>query len=176
MRGSLALPLVLALWLSPASAKQPRCTLRLHCEANPHDGNLFATQLVSKFTGRPVVIEKTATITESDVVAFYPIAAGDGSFGALFQLDDHGRLALDMLSVERRGSNLFVFVNGRPITELQIDRRISDGKIYVPSGLTSGDIAAMQKQWRLIGEKRSKSQIPGSKEIPGSKSQPGRAF
>jgi hypothetical protein len=154
MRRSFAAVLLVILCAPAALAKQPRCTLRLHCEANAHDSDVFSTQLVSKFTGKPVVIEKTATFSEFDVAAFYPVPANDGTFGALFQLDDHGRLALDTLSVERRGSNLFVFVNGRPITELQIDRRISDGKVYLPSGLTSADIALMRKQWRVIGQRK----------------------
>lgn len=154
MRRALAVFLLATLGISAALAKQPRCTFRLHCEANAHDSDVFATQFVSKFTGKPVVMEKTATITEFDVAAFYPVQASDGSFGALFQLDDHGRLALDTLSVEHRGAELFVFINGRPITELQIDRRISDGKVYVPSGLTSADIALMKKQWRVIGQRK----------------------
>ena len=63
-----------------------------------------------------------------------------------------GRVVLDTLSVERRGGFLFVFINGRMITELQIDKRVSDGKIYVPSGLTAADIELMKKQWRLPGQ------------------------
>jgi hypothetical protein len=74
----------------------------------------------------------------------------------LLQLDDHGRTVLDTLSVERRGSYLFVFLNGRPVTELQVDRRVSDGKIYLPSGLTAADIKSMDKDWKLIGGRKKK--------------------
>ena len=73
----------------------------------------------------------------------YP--AQDGTYGALIQLDEHGRGMLDTLSIERRGSFLFVFINGRFITNLQIDKRVSDGKIYIPSGLTAPDIDLMKK-------------------------------
>jgi hypothetical protein len=72
----------------------------------------------------------------------------------LFQLDEHGRTVLDTLSVEHRGGLLFVFINGRMITELQIDKRVSDGKIYIPSGLTAADVGLMKKQWRLLGERK----------------------
>ena len=95
-------------------------------------------------------------LSENDVVAFYPYQASDGSFGVLFQLDEHGRLALDALSIERRGTLLFVLINGRPITELEIDRRVSDGRIYIASGLTKADIDLMKKDWRLIGEKKKR--------------------
>ena len=87
-------------------------------------------------------------------MAFYPYPAANGTYGALFQLDEHGRVALDALSIERRGSLLFVFVNGRPITELEIDKRVSDGKIYIPSGLSSADIELMKKDWRKIGQRK----------------------
>jgi hypothetical protein len=74
----------------------------------------------------------------------------------LLQLDDHGRLALDTLSVERRGGTLLIFVNGRIITELLVDRRVSDGQIFIASGLTAADIASMQKTWRNIDAKKRK--------------------
>ena len=69
-------------------------------------------------------------------------------------MNDHGRLTLDSLSVERRGTFLFIFVNGRPLTELQIDRRVSDGKIYIASGLTSNEIELMKKDWPLLNERK----------------------
>jgi hypothetical protein len=91
-------------------------------------------------------------ISERDVIAFSPYPTANGTYGALFQLDEHGRVVLDTLSVERRGSLLFVFINGRPITELAIDKRVSDGKIYIASGLTAADINLMKKDWRLLGQ------------------------
>ena len=103
---------------------------------------------------KDVAIQKLAWITEYDVMAFSPYPAQDGTFGALFQLDEHGSVVLDTLSVERRGGFLFVFINGRMITELQIDKRVSDGKIYIPSGLTAADVELMKKQWRLLGQRK----------------------
>ena len=100
------------------------------------------------------MIEKTPTLSERDVVAFRPYPAQNGSYGVLLQFDDHGKIALDALSIERRGGFLFVFVNGRAITELQVDRRVADGQIYLPSGLSPADIELMRKDWRLIGEKK----------------------
>ena len=108
----------------------------------------------AKISGREITIERTPRISEQDVVAFYPYASADKSYGALIQLDEHGRIALDSLSIERRGMLLFVFINGRSITELEIDKRVSDGKIYIASGLTAADIALMKKDWRLIGRRK----------------------
>jgi hypothetical protein len=105
-------------------------------------------------SGKNIYIQKTPWITEHDVMAFSLYPAPDGTFAALFQLDEHGRVVLDTLSVERRGGFLFVFINGRMITGLQIDKRVSDGKIYVPSGLTAADVELMKKQWRLLGQRK----------------------
>lgn len=125
--------LILALFAVSVAGKDRHCIFRVHAEANSND---------------------TATLSERDVVAFYPYPAGDRNYGALFQLDEHGRLALDALSIDRRGSLLFVLINGRPVTELQIDRRVSDGRIYIESGLTKADIELMKKDWRLIGRRK----------------------
>ena len=148
--GAFAFCLLVA--LSTGSAKQRHCMLRVHAQANQQDTAVFATSVRAQVSGKDVAIEKMPRISEQDVIAFYPYAAANGSYGALFQLDEHGRVALDALSIERRGSFLFVFINGRPITELEIDRRVSDGRIYIPSGLSGADIELMKKDWRLIGQ------------------------
>ena len=150
--GVLALCLTVALTL--AMARQRHCTFRVHAQANPRDTDVFSMSARARSSGKDVAIQKLPWITEHDVVAFAPYPAQDGTYGALFQLDEHGRVVLDMLSVERRGGFLFVLINGRLITELQIDKRVSDGKIYIPSGLTAADVQLMKKEWRLIGQQK----------------------
>ena len=144
----------LAFALIDAAAKERHCTFRVHAQANPQDTDVFSIPAHTTASGKDVAIEKLPWITEHDVMAFSPYPAQNGSFGALFQLDDHGRTVLDTLSVERRGGFLFVLINGRMITELRIDKRVSDGKIYVPSGLTAADVELMKKQWRSPGERK----------------------
>jgi hypothetical protein len=140
----------------PDAGCRERSALRVSAarRSQPRDTTVFATSVPAKFSGKDIAIERTPRISEQDVVAFYPYAAADKSYGALIQLDDHGRTALDSLSIERRGGLVFVFINGRPITELQIDKRVSDGKIYIASGLTTADIALMKKDWRSIGQRK----------------------
>jgi hypothetical protein len=146
--------LIVALFAISVAGKDRHCTFRVHAEANPKDTSTFASSVRALFSGKQVVIERMPRLSERDVVAFYPYSAGNGNYGALFQLDEHGRLALDALSIERRGSLLFVLINGRPVTELQVDRRVSDGQIYIASGLTKSDIELMKKDWRLIGQRK----------------------
>ena len=146
--------LIVALFAISVAGKDRHCVFRVHAEANPNDTATFSSSVRAQFSGKQVAIERMPRLSERDVVAFYPYSAGDGNYGALFQLDEHGRLALDALSIERRGSLLFILINGRPITELQIDRRVSDGRIYIASGLTKADIDLMKKDWRLIGQRK----------------------
>jgi hypothetical protein len=154
MRSILACALVVLSSMTSAEGKKPKSTLRVHVQANVHDTEVFSSNFRSQTTGKNMVIEKIPTISERDVLAFYPVPAADGSYGVLFQLDDHGKLALDTLSVEHRGRFLYVFVNGRPTAELQIDRRVSDGKLYVASGVTEKDLVLMRKDWPLIGQQK----------------------
>ena len=146
MRTAVVAALATFLAVQLGEAKQ-RSTFRVHAEASANDGPVFSTQIISRRLGKTVTIQKAPVISERDVTGLQVYRAADGSFGALFQLNDHGRLALDSLSIERRGSFLFVFVNGRPITELEIDRRVSDGKIYIASGLTTNEIELLKKDW-----------------------------
>jgi hypothetical protein len=135
-------------------AKQRHCSFRVHAQANPRDTEVFASSVRAQVSGKEIAIEKTPWISERDVMAFAAYPAQNGSYGVLIQLDEHGRTVLDTLSIERRGSFLFVFINGRFSTELQIDKRVSDGKIYIPSGLTAADLDLMKKDWRWIGQKK----------------------
>jgi hypothetical protein len=148
--------LIVALFAASVLGKDQLCVFRVHAEANAHDTAAFAASVPAMFSGKRVAIERAPRLSERDVVAFYPYSAKDGSFGALFQFDEHGRLALDALSVEQRGRLVFVLVNGRPIAQLEIDERVTDGRIYIASGLTKADIDAFKKCWRLIGEKKKR--------------------
>ncbi|HET9419344.1 MAG TPA: hypothetical protein VFO30_08385 [Chthoniobacterales bacterium] len=154
MKSLVCTPLVLATAFSFAAAKDRHCTFRVHVEANARDTAVFASSVRAQVSGRQVAIERLPRISERDVVAFYPYNAGPENYGALLQLDDHGRIALDALSIEHRGSLLFVFVNGRAITQMQIDKRVADGKIYIPSGLSAADIDLMKKDWSLLGRRK----------------------
>jgi hypothetical protein len=139
--------LVILLAATVAFARPRHTIVRVHAQANPRDSSTFASSVRARLSGKDVAIERIPRLSEQDIVAVTSYSNGNGDFGALFQLDDHGRIALDSLSVEQRGGYVFIFINGRAITEMQIDKRVSDGKIYVPSGLTNVDIEMMKKDW-----------------------------
>ena len=156
MTRALAIGLLLILAAPLASAKSKKCTVRLHVQGNENDGSVFTTPVTTPISGKNIFIEKIPTISEHDVSAYRPYAAANGTFGALLELDEHGKLALDTLSVERRGSTALVFIDGRIVTEFLIDRRVSDGQIFIASGLTAADVASMHKTWPEIGAKKRK--------------------
>ena len=144
MKAALLAVLIGAVVCRGAEAKQ-YSSFRAHVEANASNGPVFSDQL--RLFGKTVTLEKIPTLSEQDVTRFQSYRAKDGSYGVLFELNPHGQLALDTLSVEHRGRSLFIFVHGRPITELQIDRRITDGKLYIPAGLNANDIVLLTKDW-----------------------------
>jgi hypothetical protein len=37
---------------------------------------------------------------------------------------------------------------------LRVDQRVSDGQIYIPSGLTTRDIDLMKEDWHAIGQRK----------------------
>jgi hypothetical protein len=135
-------------------AKTKHCLVRVYAQGNANDGDVFASPITAPISGNAIFIEKIPTISERDVVSFRPYQTGNGTFGALLQLDEHGRLALETLSIQHRGSILVVVVNGRAVTELMVDRRVSDGQLFIASGLTAPDIELMRKDWPQTGAKK----------------------
>ncbi len=159
MKSALITALAVFCILPMVEAKSRHCIFRVHAEANPRDSSAFASAVKATISGKQVAIQKVASLSESDVVAFSAYTAPDGTFAALLRLDDHGRVMLDTLSMEHRGSLLYLFMNGRALTELQVDKRVSDGQIYIPSGLTAFDLKLMRKDWKVIAPKKSKEQL-----------------
>ena len=118
---------------------------------------VFSSRLRSPVTGREHRHRKGAGDLGAGCGRLsQPIRLRTAATASLFHLNDHGKLALDTLSIERRGTSLFVFVNGRLLDELQIDRRVSDGKLYIAAGLTQADIELMKKEWPATNAARKK--------------------
>ena len=154
MTRALAVAFVTMMMTAVAFAKAKHSLVRVYAQANAKDTDVFASPITTPISGKSIFIEKIPTVSERDIVAFRAYPGANGTFGALLQLDEHGRLALETLSIEHRGSVLVVVVNGRAATELMVDRRVSDGQLYIASGLTAADIELMRKDWPQIGQKK----------------------
>ncbi|HEX8371811.1 MAG TPA: hypothetical protein VF585_03455 [Chthoniobacterales bacterium] len=151
MRRFLAFPLVIALGLTSLAGakKKPVVIVRFYAEVAENNGDVFGTPVPLLDGSGSIRVSKVATISEQDVVAFTPFQNADGSLGAYFYLDQHGKLLLETLSMESRGKVIVALVNGRHVADLLIDKRISDGIAVVPSGLTPQDIDGMRKKFKL---------------------------
>lgn len=159
------LPL-LAIGLMGAASK-PKVTIRFHTQADASSGPQFTTTTKTPDSSQQMTISNVAQISESDILAIFPFPAANGSMGCAFKLDAHGRVALETLSSEFRGSLLFGIVNGRVVTAMLIDRQITDGIITISSGLTPKDIEMMSKVFPTLGAKKDQKAAPktGTPEI-----------
>ena len=155
MKFRILLPL-LAVFLVAFAKKDPKATVRFHTEANKQDTAQFAVAVSLQNPPRQVYMQKIPFISENDVLAVYPFPAQDGTMGCAFKLDGHGTLELDTQSIMRRGSVVLAYINGRLVADMLMDKRVSDGVLMIPSGLTPAEIASLQKRFHTLGDPKSK--------------------
>jgi hypothetical protein len=141
---------VLALCLVAAAKKEPGVTVRFYEEGVAGDINTLPDPIYLQDPSRKIYRAKTASISESDIAAIYPFQTNDGSIGCVFILNDAGKAALDTLSVEKRGSSLTAIVNDRMIINLLIDRRIPDGILVIPHGMTVQEGLLLKKTFKVL--------------------------
>jgi hypothetical protein len=138
--------------------KEPSITVRFFAEARGIDSGRFSSPVNLRHPPRAAFIEKIPTIHERHIKAVYPFTADDGSAGCAFELNPSGRLALDVVSTERRGSSLVAFVGTKTgthqVIDMVIDRTVKDGIVTIQRGLTEMEIAAITKQWPAMREAR----------------------
>ena len=156
--------------------RDPSIAIRFHAQVNTYDPT-FAAQVKIGNPPRQLIVEKIPSLSERDIVGFYPFKASDGTFSAAFQLDRHGSIILQSLSLEKRGQSILAAVNARPVALLAVDKTITDGIIYIPSGLTLDEIHQMGASFSLMGQTDSDKEArkkpsettfsdPGSKPTP----------
>ena len=139
---------------------KPQITVRFFAEAKEQDTERFAQAITFRTPPRQGYIDRIPSVHEKHIKSVYPFQATDGSWGCAFQLDANGRLALEVVSTEQRGSYLVAFTGTETgmhqVVEMLIDKPIKDGLISIPSGLTELEIAAITKAWPVIGAKSKK--------------------
>lgn len=145
----------LALCCLGMAERPPTVTVRFYAEANARDGAAFSTPIKIGNPPRDAFLEKMATIHERQIRSIYPFKAPDGTWGCAFKLDNGGRINLEVVSTERRGSILIGFLGTKKgshrMVDMIIDRTVSDGVISVPKGLTDMEIAVLSKQFKVLG-------------------------
>ena len=105
-------------------------------------------------------IEKIPSVTERSFRSIYPFRITDGTWGCSFKLDEKGSMDLEMVSAAQRGKLMIVFIltkeANRQVAEMVIDRRISDGIITIPNGITDAEMDLLMKAYPVMGKGRIK--------------------
>ncbi len=161
--------------------RDPSIAIRFYAQVYAFDPSFTAKVKVGN-PPREIVIEKIASISERDVAGFYPYRASDGSYSAVLQLDRHGSATLEAISAQKIGLVIVASVSGRLTATLKVDKPISDGIIFIPSGLTVADIRSMGASFSLIGEteaeleaRRAKAEKPPNQLETGAEGLPSPA-
>jgi hypothetical protein len=149
------LPILLVPMLAfGAERKPPTLSIRLHAEGNPREGEPFVVPVTLINPPKQTVIRKVPIVTERDVVAFYPFAAADGTFGCYFKLDANGTNKLLQHTIEYRDTLVVAMVNGRVASAMMVGQKITDGIMPFPSGLLPREIVELQARYPIIGKEK----------------------
>jgi len=141
--------------------KQPTLSIRFYTQTSQQDTDSFAAP-VTLLNGQQTYIDQIASISDRDIVAVYPFPVADGSGGCAFKLDDHGQIALDSLSVEKRGTLLIATIGSRQVSDILIDQRVSDGVLTIPSGINTDEMKQILAKFPVMGAKKRQ---PKKKDI-----------
>lgn len=135
-------------------ARKPKLSVRFHVEATGNAGGSFT--LPAKFVNpaREGHIESVPFASEKNIVAVHPVTNPDSSLGCVFKLDQSGALALRTISTQRRGASVVPFIATKggthQLVDLPIDKPIVDGLIYIPRGMSNGEIDMLRQLYPPI--------------------------
>ncbi len=139
-----------------AGAKKPAAvSIRFHPEAGAESGS-FSQKVTLLQSGRETYMGEIPIVSDREIQSYQAFPARDGTYGAYFKLDDHGRNLLAQHTMSRRGSYVLVFFNGRHVIDLLVDRAVKDGIAVIPSGLTAHDVSLLEMTYPPIGREGEK--------------------
>jgi hypothetical protein len=139
--------------------KKEAFSIRIHAEGRPEDGEKFSVPIVL-LDGRKTTLSIMPLLNEHDIKAVYPFKTADGTYGAFLRLDGHGANLLTQYSIEKMGANttLTVFINGRQVISVIVDKPVKDGIFWIPSGMTIMEEARMVNAFPVMGQENAASQ------------------
>jgi hypothetical protein len=140
--------------------KKDVLNIRIHGEATPQDGEKFSVPF-TLLNGTKTYLSIMPVLSEHEVRSILPFKNPDGSLGVFLYLDAHGANLLAEYSIEKmgRGSMLAVMVNGRQVIDLEVDKPVRDGVVYIPYGLTMEEEARLVNAFPLAGQKGKKAPL-----------------
>ena len=154
MRPRFLLLLLLGLCSLGMGRKSLPFSVRFYTQTTQGDTDSFAVP-VKLLNGQQTYLDEIAAVSERDIVAIYPYAVSDGSGGCAFKLDDHGTMALDSLSMAKRGSLLIATIDGRQVADILIDQRVTIGVVTIPGGIQTDEMKVLLKKYPIMGGKKA---------------------
>ena len=140
----------------PAMSKKPEITVRFHSEADKNDSDTFSIPVNLIYQRRQAYLSKIADISERMIEKILPFPAKDGTWGCVIKLNPQGRIRLENMSGQIRGSALVVFIStqagNHQVVDMIIDRIVTDGIITIPRGLTEFEVVLLKKKFKILGE------------------------
>jgi len=159
--------LVCAPLLAHAGQKKPApVSIRLFCEGSEKEGESFVSPLELTNPKKRVFLRKVPIVTEKDIVSFYPFPGRDGMIAAYFRLEPHGADKLEQFTTEDRGKLAVVMVNGRVVAALRVEKRVADGILYVPGGISPDEVMQLQSKYPVIGRESEFGKKPPKAKKP----------
>lgn len=145
--------LLLVLSLAFAQAAAP-LTVRIHSEATEHEGSQFVTQIELNNSKKKTYIRKVPVVTEREILAFYPLQMPDGSLGAYLLLDADGRNKLEQHTGSSRDTMVVALINGRVANSMRVDKKVTDGILYIPGGFLPEELVQLQAKYPTLGKEK----------------------
>ncbi len=118
-------------------------------EVDTQQSDPFAIPVRLMDPPKQIFVERAPSLSERQIKAVEIYPAGNGSWGAIFLLDNSGRITLSNLSNSNRGRTMVIFVGtekaSRQVIDLEVDAPVSDGLLPIPRGLTYAEAIALKK-------------------------------
>ena len=158
-------------------SKKPEITVRFHSEADKNDSDTFSIPVNLIYQRRQAYLSKIADISEKMIEKILPFPARDGTWGCVIKLNPQGRIRLENMSGQIRGSALVVFITtqagNHQVVDMIIDRIVTDGIITIPRGISEIEVVLLKKKFKILGDttKENWRDKPKDKpqELPGGR-------
>lgn len=160
MKRQALLPLLACLLLTAGAKKQPKMAILVNPQASSASGGEFTRPVQLLRTQKEIAMGVMPVLTHGEFKSFHAFQAPDGSWGASFRLDPHGANLLSQHTHSMRGSYLLVWVNGRHVIDLFVDRPVKDAVFTIPSGLTANEAELLKYEFPAMGRERDKLPKP----------------
>lgn len=140
--------LLLAAESAVAGDGKQKHTIAFHAEAmGAPDGKTRTFE--HQVSGEMRNFEMTPTISHMEFAGFVPFRAEDGSFAAVFLLDNHGKLKLEQMTAAKKTTHVVATVDMKPVDVMVIDRDIKDGVIVLWKGLSPEHVQYLEKEMKV---------------------------